>query len=88
MKYCLDWEFIVRLFEAGSSIDTPFIGAVYRIHDDYKSGMGGEERETGIYELLKEFAPEYYEMSKESTCFAGGYALQKQKVCYRSMTNI
>lgn len=60
LKYCLDWEFFVRLFESGSHVNTSRITAVYRIHDSHKTGIGGEERNAEVLALLRRIAPDYY----------------------------
>lgn len=60
MYYAFDWEWFLRAKYKGIALHG--LGktlSMYRIHDEHKSGMGGNQRQDKIYDIYKVYAPNY-----------------------------
>lgn len=58
LHYVFDWEWFIRARNSGVVFHfTPRVLSLYRIHSGHKTGTGGFNRNTEIFNLYNEFEP-------------------------------
>ncbi len=65
LHFGFDWEWFLRAEENQIpffSLSKPL--SLYRIHEDHKSGIGGEKRQEELYSLYMKYAPKYAKLYK------------------------